>query len=152
MMSKKLLLGFALLFLAVSVSAASSVNWEEVNCQDLTYEGTPLSSASITLPADVASFLNGETINLEVTLSNGSKKTVSGKVTSGVLSEITCSTRTDATLDAFVTSTVIDQIANASNPIKAFKDAKAAGDIRFQSRSFATGIKLFLADLFLMFQ
>ena len=146
------MIGLGLLFLVSAVNAASSINWDQVNCTDLTYQGIPLSGATIALPSDIASFLNGETINLEVTLTDGSKKMVSGKVNNGVLSEINCSVRKDATLDAFVTSTVIDQIANSPQPVKAFKEAKAAGTIRFQSKSFVTGFKLFFADLFLMFQ
>lgn len=151
MMSKKILLVLSLLFLAAGVSAAS-INWDEVDCSQLTYQGQSFAQSTIELPNEVASFLNGETINLEVTSANKAKKIVSGKVSAGILSNISCDARTDATLDAFVTTSVIDKIASDPNPIKAYKEAKANGEIRFVSKSFFTGVKFLITDFFLLFQ
>jgi hypothetical protein len=165
-MLNKILTGFILLlFLTVSTGAVSmssssiranikltDVTFAAIKCETLTYEDQPLSSLSVELPSDISTVLNNETINLEITNAANAKKTVSGKVNNNILSELSCSSRNDASLNAYVTTDVLAKIANSTDPLKTFKEAKANGEISFKPIGFVAGVKLFFADLFLMFQ
>ncbi len=142
----------AFLFSLSLVAAGEPIDWSSADCSSLLYEGTPLSLAQITLPPQIASFLDGERVNLHVSLLSGATKTVSGSIQDGFLSGISCTAKTDATLDAYTDEYVLGEIALSPEPLRAFQEAKSQGKIRFESHSFLTGIKMFLVDLFLMFQ
>ena len=149
-MKRILLLAFLAVFAGFAFSAV--IDWESIDCTSLNYQGTPLTQASISLPLDISQMLNGEKINLNVSFPSGSSKIVSGAVNNGVLSEISCSPRTDATLGIFMESDVLDRLSSSSAPVKDFKALKAEGKIRFESKSFMTSVKLFFADIYLIFQ
>jgi len=149
-MKKILLLAFFAVFAGFASSAV--IEWESIDCTSLQYNGTPLAQASIQLPSDIAQMLNGERINLNVSFASGSSRAVSGNVSNGILSEISCNPRPDATLTIFMESDALDRLSSSATPVKDFKALKAEGKIRFESRALMTSVKLFFADIYLFFQ
>lgn len=146
-MKHALLIGLFVLFLSMNTLAFSAMDIVKADCTTLTYDGKPLSEAKIALPNDLANFLDGETINLIP--DKGPR--ISGSVSKGVLSNLSCGRNPSATMDVYATPTALEHIAESSTPLKTLKQEMANGQINFMATGLVAQAKTFFLSIVLAF-
>jgi hypothetical protein len=148
---EKTIFAATLLLLASSVFSAV-VDWNALDCDKGSYQGILFKDAKIELPKSLADLLNGEIVTLRVS-SAGNLGTVelSGKADNGVLYELGCNRRGDATLLVRTQGPVIERIASSESPMKEFKAARDRGEITFDALSGTTFLKTFLLSIVMLF-
>lgn len=144
---------FVAAFLLLASSAFPAVvDWDALDCEKTTYQGVQFKDAKITLPKNLAGLLNGETVNLRVSSSGGSRAVLlSGKVDNGVLYELECDEKAGATIEVRTTGPVIERIASSESPMKEFKAARGKGEIDFIPYTSVTYVKTLFMSLIMLF-
>lgn len=136
------------LFFGSFVSAQSTtINWDDLRCETLTYQGKPLKEASVPLPKDLANFLDEEKINFVIE----SKGTAYGEVRNGMISNISCTPSQSPSLYVVASKASIQKIVDSAYPLKTLKELIASKEIEFQPVSGFTYLKFFFLSLVFVF-
>ncbi|MEM2138391.1 MAG: hypothetical protein QW568_04850 [Candidatus Anstonellaceae archaeon] len=144
---------FAVALLVFASSAFSAVvDWGGLDCKKRTYQGVYFKDAKIALPQNLVDLLNGERVDLVVSQA-GSLGTVklSGKVDGGVLYELGCEERADATFRVSTSGPVIERISSSESPMKEFKTAREKGEIAIDPISGVAFMKSFFLSIVMLF-
>ena len=140
--------GFVLLVAAFAVSARA----EQAQITDAqAQEFVSFYNANIDkVPGYVKGFLGNEVIEINLSYSNGSDQQFGVRTKDALITAWQPKPYNDTTMALSTNQAAIEKIASAKETLKEFKAQWGTG-IKYEARNWMTGIKLFLANLFIGF-